>query len=90
MVKHLHKVLEEHRTAVRKFRRDGQRRHQKAMKDKKITEDDEKRSLDESKSSPTMKSKDGRDEQGQRKRSARALSSVDASGFSRVSRKPGG
>jgi len=47
MVKHLHKVLEEHRTAVRNVRRDGNDAIKKALKDKKITEDDEKRSLDE-------------------------------------------
>ncbi|MGA7217748.1 MAG: ribosome recycling factor [Candidatus Sulfotelmatobacter sp.] len=47
MVKHLHKVLEEHRTAVRNIRRDGNDAIKKAMKDKKITEDDEKKSLDE-------------------------------------------
>ncbi len=47
MVKHLHKILEEHRTAVRNIRRDGNDAVKKAMKDKKITEDDEKRALDE-------------------------------------------
>jgi ribosome recycling factor len=47
MVKHLHKMLEEHRTAVRNIRRDGNDAIKKAMKDKKINEDDEKRSLDE-------------------------------------------
>jgi len=47
MVKHLHKVLEEHRTAVRNIRRDGNDLIKKAMKDKKITEDDEKRAMDE-------------------------------------------
>ena len=47
MVKHLHKVLENHRTAVRNIRRDGNDAIKKAMKDKKITEDDEKRSLEE-------------------------------------------
>jgi len=47
MVKHLHKVLEEHRTAVRNIRRDGNEAIKKAMKDKKITEDDEKRAMDE-------------------------------------------
>src|SRR5215468_10563373 len=47
MVKHLHKVLEEHRTAVRNIRRDGNDLIKKALKDKKITEDDEKRALDE-------------------------------------------
>ena len=47
LVKHLNKVLEEHRTAVRNIRRDGNDVIKKAMKDKKITEDDEKRGLDE-------------------------------------------
>jgi ribosome recycling factor len=47
MVKHLHKVLEEHRTAVRNIRRDGNDGIKKALKDKKITEDEEKRALDE-------------------------------------------
>jgi ribosome recycling factor len=47
MVKHLKKVLEEHRTAVRNIRRDGNDAIKKAMKDKKITEDDEKRAMDE-------------------------------------------
>ena len=47
MVKHLHKVLEEHRTAVRNIRRDGNDAIKKAMKDKKITEDEEKRALEE-------------------------------------------
>jgi ribosome recycling factor len=44
MVKHLHKVLEDHRTAVRNIRRDGNDAIKKALRDKKITEDDEKRS----------------------------------------------
>jgi ribosome recycling factor len=47
MVKHLHKVLEEHRTAVRNIRRDGNDAIKKAMKDKKISEDEEKRSMEE-------------------------------------------
>ena len=47
MVKHLHKMLEEHRTAVRNIRRDGNDAIKKAMKDKKITEDDEKRAIEE-------------------------------------------
>src|SRR3569832_324378 len=47
MVKHLHKVLEEHRTAVRNIRRDGNDAIKKALKDKKITEDEEKKSLKE-------------------------------------------
>jgi ribosome recycling factor len=47
MVKHLNKVLEEHRTAVRNIRRDGNDAIKKALKDKKIAEDEEKRSLEE-------------------------------------------
>jgi len=47
MVKHLHRILEEHRTAIRNVRRDGNDSIKKAMKDKKIAEDDEKRALDE-------------------------------------------
>jgi len=46
--KHLNKVLEEHRTAVRNVRRDGNEALKKlATKDKKISEDDEKRALEE-------------------------------------------
>jgi ribosome recycling factor len=47
MVKHLHRVLEEHRTAVRNIRRDGNDAIKKALKDKKVTEDEEKRAMDE-------------------------------------------
>ena len=47
MVKHLHKILEDHRTAVRNIRRDGNDSIKKAMKDKKISEDEEKKALDE-------------------------------------------
>jgi len=47
LVKHLHKILEDHRTAVRNVRRDGNDAIKKVMKDKKITEDEEKRALDE-------------------------------------------
>ena len=47
MVKHLHKILEDHRTAVRNIRRDGNDAIKKALKDKKIAEDDEKRALEE-------------------------------------------
>ena len=47
MVKHLHKVLEDHRTAIRNVRRDGNDAVKKAMKDKKISEDDERRALEE-------------------------------------------
>ena len=47
MVKHLHKILEDHRTAIRNVRRDGNDAIKKAMKDKKISEDDEKKALDE-------------------------------------------
>src|SRR5271156_6735375 len=47
VVKHLNKVLEEHRTAVRNIRRDGNDMIKKSAKDKKISEDEEKRSLEE-------------------------------------------
>jgi len=47
MVKHLHKLLEDHRTAIRNVRRDGNEMIKKALKDKKITEDEERRSLEE-------------------------------------------
>jgi ribosome recycling factor len=47
MVKHLHKVLEDHRTAVRNIRRDGNELVKKAKNDKKVSEDDEKRALEE-------------------------------------------
>jgi len=47
LVKHIHKVLEEHRTAVRNIRRDLKEAIEKLEKEKKISEDDRKRSLDE-------------------------------------------
>ena len=47
LVKHVHKVLENHRTALRNVRRDVKEAVEKLEKDKKIGEDDRKRSLDE-------------------------------------------
>jgi ribosome recycling factor len=47
LVKHLHKVLENHRTAVRNIRRDGNEELKGLLKDKKISEDDERRGLEE-------------------------------------------
>ena len=47
LVKHLHKVLENHRTAVRNIRRDGNEDFKRLLKDKKISEDDEHRGLEE-------------------------------------------
>ena len=47
MVKHIHKVLENHRTAVRNIRRDIKEAVEKLEKDKKISEDEKKRTLDE-------------------------------------------
>ena len=47
LVKHLHKVMENHRTAVRNIRRDGNEALKKLLKDKKISEDDERRGLEE-------------------------------------------
>lgn len=47
MVKHLHKVLESHRTGVRNIRRDVNDVLKKALKEKTISEDDERRAMDE-------------------------------------------
>jgi ribosome recycling factor len=47
LVKHLHKVLENHRTALRNVRRDLKEAIEKLEKDKKISEDEKKRGLDE-------------------------------------------
>ncbi len=47
LVKHIHKVLENHRTAVRNIRRDIKEAVEKLEKDKKMSEDEKKRSLDE-------------------------------------------
>jgi ribosome recycling factor len=47
VVRHLNKVLEEHRTAIRNVRRDGNDALKKLAKEKKISEDEEKRALEE-------------------------------------------
>src|SRR5579885_3169879 len=47
LVKHLHHVLEEHRVAIRNIRRDANENIKKLLKDKKITEDEDKRAHDE-------------------------------------------
>jgi ribosome recycling factor len=47
LVKVIHKVLENHRTAVRNIRRDIKEAIEKLEKEKKISEDEKKRSLDE-------------------------------------------
>lgn len=47
LVKQLHKVLENHRNAVRNVRRDIKEAIEKLEKDKKISEDEKKRALDE-------------------------------------------
>ncbi|PYS43122.1 MAG: ribosome recycling factor [Acidobacteria bacterium] len=47
LAKHVHKVLEEHRTAVRNIRRDGNEHLKKMLKEKTISEDDEKNGLAE-------------------------------------------
>ncbi len=47
LVKMIHKVLENHRTAVRNIRRDIKEHVEKLEKEKKISEDDKKRALDE-------------------------------------------
>jgi ribosome recycling factor len=47
LVKHIHRVLENHRTAVRNIRRDIKEAVEKLEKEKKISEDEKKRTLDE-------------------------------------------
>jgi len=47
LVKHIHRVLENHRTAIRNIRRDIKEAVEKLEKEKKISEDDKKRTLDE-------------------------------------------
>jgi ribosome recycling factor len=47
LVKHLHKVMENHRTAIRNIRRDANEELKKLLKDKKISEDDERRGLED-------------------------------------------
>ena len=47
IVKQLHKVLENHRTALRNIRRDLKEAIEKLEKDKKISEDEKKRALDD-------------------------------------------
>ena len=47
IVKQLHKVLENHRTAVRNVRRDLKEAIEKLEKEKKISEDEKKRALDD-------------------------------------------
>lgn len=47
LVKHLHGVAEDHRVAVRNIRRDGNESVKKLLKDKKITEDEDRRAHDE-------------------------------------------
>src|SRR5664279_3284190 len=47
LVKKLHGVAEHHRVSVRNIRRDGNDAVKKLLKDKKVSEDDEKMALDE-------------------------------------------
>jgi ribosome recycling factor len=47
MVKHMHKILENHRTAVRNIRRDVKEAVDKLEKEKKISQDEQKRTLEE-------------------------------------------
>jgi len=47
LVRHLHKVVEAHRTAVRNIRRDTNESFKKLLKEKKLSEDEERRALDE-------------------------------------------
>jgi len=47
IVKRLHHVVEDHRVAMRNVRRDANEQVKKLLKDKAISEDDERRSLDD-------------------------------------------
>ena len=47
LVKHIHKALENHRTAIRNIRRDVKEAIDKLEKEKKISQDEQKRSLEE-------------------------------------------
>jgi ribosome recycling factor len=47
MVKHIHKISENHKTALRNVRRDIKEAVEKLEKEKKMSEDDKKRALDE-------------------------------------------
>jgi ribosome recycling factor len=47
LVKHIHRALENHRTAIRNIRRDVKEAIDKLEKEKKISQDEQKRSLDE-------------------------------------------
>ena len=47
LVKRLHHVAEDHRVAIRNIRRDGNEAAKKLLKDKKISEDEEKRAFEE-------------------------------------------
>ena len=47
LVKHLHKVLENHRTAIRNVRRDIKEAIEHLEKEKKVSEDERKRSIEE-------------------------------------------
>ena len=47
LVKKLHHIAEDHRVALRNIRRDANEHLKKLLKDKLISEDDERRALDE-------------------------------------------
>ncbi len=47
LAKHLHKVLEDHRTAMRNIRRDGNESVKRLKAEKKVSEDEERRAHDD-------------------------------------------
>ena len=47
LARHVHKVLEDHRTAVRNIRRDANDNMKRHLKNKEMSEDEERRTLDE-------------------------------------------
>ncbi|MGH9405901.1 MAG: ribosome recycling factor [Terriglobia bacterium] len=47
LVKHIHTILEKHRLSIRNIRRDGNESLKKLLKDKAISEDDERKGLED-------------------------------------------
>ena len=69
IVKRLHHVAEDHRVALRNIRRDANEHLKKLLKDKAISEDEERRALDEvQKMTDGYIRQDGPGVEGQRKR----------------------
>ena len=88
LAKQLHDVAEDHRTAVRNIRRDGNERLKKMLKDKQISEDAERDALEEiQKLHQHLHQQDRRSPEEQRTRDHQRLNSVYDSMVSSRSRK---